>query len=151
MSIIEEGYDKQVRMAHLCIVASAIRSTAFRLHSELIIAFAGSGICPALAGKFSNKTNGVAPRRWLLKANEAPLAPAVREHRRQVDHRPGGAAQAGALRRRRGFRSRALSRSEVQNKLQAGARDPGRERRVVDPVPCSMCRSSASTNTSGSC
>jgi starch phosphorylase len=69
MSVIEEGHDKNVRMAHLAIVASHAVNGVSALHSELI----RTSLVPELArlwpAKFSNKTNGVAPRRWLLKAN----------------------------------------------------------------------------------
>jgi starch phosphorylase len=69
MSVIEEGHDKNVRMAHLAIVASHAVNGVSALHSELI----RTSLVPEFArlwpAKFSNKTNGVAPRRWLLKTN----------------------------------------------------------------------------------
>jgi starch phosphorylase len=69
MSVIEEGHDKNVRMAHLAIVASHAVNGVSALHSELI----RTSLVPEFARlwpqKFSNKTNGVAPRRWLLKTN----------------------------------------------------------------------------------
>jgi glycogen phosphorylase len=69
MSIIEEGPDKHVRMANLAIVGSHAVNGVSRLHSELI----KSALVPDLAQlwpeRFSNKTNGVAPRRWIMKAN----------------------------------------------------------------------------------
>ena len=69
MSVIEEGYEKQVRMAHLAIVGSHAVNGVSQLHSDLV----KSSLVPEFAqlwpDKFSNKTNGVAPRRWLLKAN----------------------------------------------------------------------------------
>jgi glycogen phosphorylase len=70
VSIIEEGYEKHVRMAHLCMVASHSVNGVSELHSNLIV----TSLVPELAQiwpeKFNNKTNGVAPRRWLMKANE---------------------------------------------------------------------------------
>jgi starch phosphorylase len=69
MSVIEEGHDKNVRMAHLAIVASHAVNGVSALHSQLI----RTSLVPEFARlwpqKFSNKTNGVAPRRWLLKTN----------------------------------------------------------------------------------
>ncbi|HET7872936.1 MAG TPA: glycogen/starch/alpha-glucan family phosphorylase, partial [Terriglobales bacterium] len=69
MSIIEEGPEKQVRMAHLAIVGSHAVNGVSRLHTELL----KSSLVPDFADlwpeRFSNKTNGVAPRRWILKAN----------------------------------------------------------------------------------
>jgi starch phosphorylase len=56
-------------MAHLAIVASHAVNGVSALHSELI----RTSLVPEFAHlwpqKFSNKTNGVAPRRWLLKTN----------------------------------------------------------------------------------
>ncbi len=70
ISIIEEGYEKHVRMAHLCMVGSHSVNGVSELHSNLIV----TSLVPELAQiwpeKFNNKTNGVAPRRWLMKANE---------------------------------------------------------------------------------
>jgi starch phosphorylase len=73
MSIIEEGPEKQVRMAHLAIVGSHAINGVSRLHTELL----KNSLVPDFAHlwpeRFSSKTNGVAPRRWILKANP-PLA-----------------------------------------------------------------------------
>jgi starch phosphorylase len=69
MSIIEEGYEKQVRMVHLCIVGCHSVNGVSKLHSNLIV----NSLVPEFAmiwpNKFNNKTNGVAPRRWLMEAN----------------------------------------------------------------------------------
>jgi starch phosphorylase len=69
MSVIEEGHDKNVRMAHLAIVASHAVNGVSALHSELIRTSLVPEFAQLWPAKFSNKTNGVAPRRWLLKAN----------------------------------------------------------------------------------
>ncbi|HUQ49858.1 MAG TPA: glycogen/starch/alpha-glucan phosphorylase, partial [Terriglobales bacterium] len=69
MSIIEEGYEKQIRMAQLAIIGSHVVNGVSELHSELL----KNNLVPDFAQlwpeRFSNKTNGVAPRRWILKAN----------------------------------------------------------------------------------
>ncbi len=69
MSIIEEAPEKQVRMAHLAIVGSHAVNGVSKLHTELL----KTSLVPDFAGlwpeRFNNKTNGVAPRRWILKAN----------------------------------------------------------------------------------
>jgi starch phosphorylase len=70
MSIIEEGYEKQVRMAHLCIVGSHSVNGVSELHSDLIVHSLVPEFAQIWPEKFNNKTNGVAPRRWLMKANE---------------------------------------------------------------------------------
>jgi starch phosphorylase len=70
MSIIEEGYEKQVRMAHLCIVGSHSVNGVSELHTNLIINSLAPEFAQVWPEKFNNKTNGVAPRRWLMKANQ---------------------------------------------------------------------------------
>ncbi|MGI4790684.1 MAG: glycogen/starch/alpha-glucan phosphorylase [Janthinobacterium lividum] len=69
MSIIEEGADKKVRMAHLAIVGSHSVNGVSALHSELIKSSLVPDFYQLWPEKFNNKTNGVTPRRWLLKAN----------------------------------------------------------------------------------
>src|ERR1019366_8750772 len=69
MSIIEEGYEKHVRMAHLCIVGSHSVNGVSALHSELLVKSLVPEFAEIWPEKFNNKTNGVAPRRWLMKAN----------------------------------------------------------------------------------
>jgi starch phosphorylase len=69
MSIIEEGFEKQVRMSHLAIVGSHAVNGVSALHSELLRSTLVPEFAQLWPEKFSNKTNGVAPRRWLLRAN----------------------------------------------------------------------------------
>src|SRR5579864_6324414 len=69
MSIIEEGPEKHVRMANLAIVGSHAVNGVSRLHSDLIKSSLVPDFAQLWPERFSNKTNGVAPRRWLLKAN----------------------------------------------------------------------------------
>ena len=69
MSIVEEGYEKQVRMAHLCIVGSHSVNGVSELHSQLLVKSLVPEFAQVWPEKFNNKTNGVAPRRWLMKAN----------------------------------------------------------------------------------
>ena len=69
MSIIEEGYEKHVRMAHLCIVGSHSVNGVSELHSELVVKSLVPEFAQVWPEKVNNKTNGVAPRRWLMKAN----------------------------------------------------------------------------------
>ena len=69
MSIIEEGPEKQVRMANLAIVGSHAINGVSQLHSELIKSSLVPDFAQLWPERFSNKTNGVAPRRWILKAN----------------------------------------------------------------------------------
>ncbi|HEY7405147.1 MAG TPA: glycogen/starch/alpha-glucan phosphorylase [Candidatus Angelobacter sp.] len=69
MSIIEEGPEKHVRMANLAIIGSHAVNGVSRLHTELIKTSLVPEFAQLWPERFSNKTNGVAPRRWLLKAN----------------------------------------------------------------------------------
>jgi starch phosphorylase len=69
MSIIEEGPEKQIRMANLCIVGSHSTNGVAAIHTELL----KSRLVPEFAqfypDRFNNKTNGITQRRWLLKSN----------------------------------------------------------------------------------
>ncbi|HUS18727.1 MAG TPA: glycogen/starch/alpha-glucan phosphorylase [Terriglobales bacterium] len=69
MSIIEEGYEKQIRMAQLAIIGSHAVNGVSELHSELLKTHLVPDFAQLWPERFSNKTNGVAPRRWILKAN----------------------------------------------------------------------------------
>jgi glycogen phosphorylase len=73
-SIIEEGHDKQVRMANLAIIGSHSVNGVSKLHTELLKTELVPEFFSLWPQKFNNKTNGVAPRRWLLKANPALAA-----------------------------------------------------------------------------
>ncbi|GAB4254652.1 MAG: glycogen/starch/alpha-glucan phosphorylase [Methylomicrobium sp.] len=69
MSIIEEGPEKQVRMAYLAIVGSFSINGVAELHSKLLQQGLFKDFYELWPGKFNNKTNGVTPRRWLAACN----------------------------------------------------------------------------------
>jgi starch phosphorylase len=69
MSLIEEGEDKKVRMAHLAIVGSHSTNGVAAIHTELLKETVVADFAQMYPGKFNNKTNGVTQRRWLLAAN----------------------------------------------------------------------------------
>jgi starch phosphorylase len=69
MSIIEEDGEKHVRMAHLAIVGSCSVNGVAKLHSDLLRNVVLRDFAEYWPAKFNNKTNGITPRRWLLKAN----------------------------------------------------------------------------------
>jgi len=69
MSIIGEGPRKHVRMAHLACVGSHALNGVAALHTELIKKNVMPDFYELWPQKFSNKTNGVTPRRWMLISN----------------------------------------------------------------------------------
>ncbi|HEY1243110.1 MAG TPA: glycogen/starch/alpha-glucan phosphorylase [Bryobacteraceae bacterium] len=69
ISLIEEGAEKHVRMAHLAIVGSCSVNGVSKIHSELLTKEYLRDFADYWPAKFNNKTNGITPRRWLLKAN----------------------------------------------------------------------------------
>jgi starch phosphorylase len=69
MSIIEEGEEKKVCMAHLAIVGSHSVNGVAKLHTRLLKEKVFKAFHQFFPGKFNSKTNGITPRRWLLKAN----------------------------------------------------------------------------------
>ncbi len=69
VSIIEEGREPHVRMSHLAIVGSHSVNGVSRLHSELVKTRLVPEFYQMWPQRFTNKTNGVTQRRWLLMAN----------------------------------------------------------------------------------
>lgn len=69
VSLIEEGDDKKVRMAHLACVGSHAINGVAALHTELLQRDVLKDFYRIWPEKFNNKTNGVTPRRWLLLSN----------------------------------------------------------------------------------
>jgi len=69
LSIIEEGNEPQVRMAHLAIVGSYSVNGVAALHTKLLKAGLFNDFYQLWPEKFNNKTNGVTPRRWLSHCN----------------------------------------------------------------------------------
>jgi starch phosphorylase len=75
-SLVEEGTQRKVRMANLAIVGSHSTNGVAAVHSKLLRTMTVKDLAEMFPERFSNKTNGVTPRRWLLEANPA-LAGAI--------------------------------------------------------------------------
>lgn len=69
MSIFEEGAEKRVRMAHLCIIGSHAVNGVSRLHTDILKKGIFRDFFEMYPDKFYNVTNGITQRRWLKKAN----------------------------------------------------------------------------------
>jgi starch phosphorylase len=76
VSLIEEGPSKHVRMANLAIVGSHSTNGVAAIHSQLLRTITVKDLAEMFPERFSNKTNGVTPRRWLLLANPG-LSPVI--------------------------------------------------------------------------
>lgn len=69
LSIIEEGPEKQVRMANLACVGSYSVNGVAELQSELLRTKVFPDFAEMMPEKFGNKTNGITPRRFIQLAN----------------------------------------------------------------------------------
>jgi len=79
MSLIEEGPEKKVKMASLAIVGSHAVNGVSALHSEILKQDVFRDFYEMYPERFTNKTNGITPRRWLKKANPR-LSALITEH-----------------------------------------------------------------------
>jgi starch phosphorylase len=69
LSLINEHGERYVRMANLACVGSHAINGVAELHTELLKQDVLRDFHALWPEKFSNKTNGVTPRRWLMLAN----------------------------------------------------------------------------------
>ena len=86
ISLVEEGPSRKIRMANLAIVGSHSTNGVAAVHSKLLRTTTVKELAEMFPDRFSNKTNGVTPRRWLLEANPELSRGNHRSHRRQLDH-----------------------------------------------------------------
>jgi len=69
LSLIDENGERYVRMAHLACVGSHAVNGVAALHTELLKRNVLGDFYRLWPQRFSNKTNGVTPRRWIVLAN----------------------------------------------------------------------------------
>jgi len=69
VSLIEEGNQRKIRMANLAIVGSHSTNGVAAIHTKLLRTTTVKDLAEMFPERFSNKTNGVTPRRWLHQAN----------------------------------------------------------------------------------
>jgi starch phosphorylase len=69
LSLIDESGPRYVRMANLACVGSHAINGVADLHTELLKQDVLKDFYDLWPGKFTNKTNGVTPRRWMVLAN----------------------------------------------------------------------------------
>ncbi|HWS62405.1 MAG TPA: glycogen/starch/alpha-glucan phosphorylase [Steroidobacteraceae bacterium] len=79
LSLIDESGERYVRMAHLACVGSHAINGVAGLHSELLKRDVLKDFYEMWPQKFSNKTNGVTPRRWMVLCNPK-LSELITEH-----------------------------------------------------------------------
>jgi starch phosphorylase len=76
VSLVEEGPQRNLRMANLAIVGSHSTNGVAAIHSGLLRSMTVKDLAEMFPERFNNKTNGVTPRRWLLLANP-PLSATI--------------------------------------------------------------------------
>ena len=69
VSLIEEGYQRKVRMGWLSVVGSHKVNGVAAIHSDLMVTSNFADFARIYPERFTNVTNGVTPRRWLAVAN----------------------------------------------------------------------------------
>ena len=108
--------------------SAVTRSTASReLHSELLKQTVLRDFAELWPEKFCNVTNGVTPRRFVALSNPRLTRVDHRADRRRLAEGSESAAQAGAVRRRRGIPA-AMARGEAREQTPPRRAHPGAHR-----------------------
>jgi starch phosphorylase len=69
MAIVADDEPRSIRMAHLAVVGSHAVNGVSRIHTEVLTGSTLADFHAFFPGRFSNRTNGISPRRWLLRCN----------------------------------------------------------------------------------
>jgi starch phosphorylase len=130
LAIVDNGHS--VRMANLAIVGSHSVNGVAQLHTDILKASTFSEMNELFPGRLNNKTNGITPRRWLLKCNprlSALISEAIGEAwMKDLDELHGLAAFAGDA----SFQERWL-RVKHANKVAFSAAIQDAQGAVLDP------------------
>ena len=117
LSLIQEGPQRKVRMAHLAVVGSHRVNGVAQLHSELLVKNLFHDFAELWPDRFTNITNGVTPRRWLAVANpglaslvDGAIGSGWRRDLQQLSQLEPFAADGGFLERWRAMREQAKQR-----------------------------------------
>ena len=117
VSLIEEGPQQRVRMAHLAVVGSHHTNGVAELHSQLLKDQVLADFAQLWPERFTNVTNGVTPRRWLAVANpylsgllDEAIGDGWRRDLQQLERLEPLLSDAGFLERWRGVRALAKQR-----------------------------------------
>jgi starch phosphorylase len=70
LSIIDDGGERRVRMAHLAVIGSHRVNGVAQIHSDLMRRHVFAGFAELYPDRFINVTNGIAVRRWLKQSNQ---------------------------------------------------------------------------------
>ena len=147
VSIIDDGGDRRVRMAHLAIIGSHRVNGVAQLHSDLMRKHVFSGFADLYPDRFINVTNGIAVRRWLKQSNLG-LSALLTERL--------GSSWETTWRSSGDWPARPTMRNSAGNFAASNAPtnsgSPTRSRGAPAwrsmSIPCSTCKSRGSTNTS---
>ncbi len=88
LSLVSECGGGFVRMAHLAALGSHAINGVAELHTELLKKNVLRDFYELTPEKFSNKTNGVTPRRWIVLSNPRLTQASDFTSRRRMDSRP---------------------------------------------------------------